>query len=159
MITMEIIDKAADISRDYLVAPTATTAAPAMDVLPKPWPEFIIAFLFVVLTFTIKSFHKHYRIHHPHNPGGPAMSSAGDLRTGDVFYHVAPEEYLAMSTRDKNRLRRVKVIGLGPECRQDPSRVHLATDHGNWCIPFVAPVTRVQSHSRPAPKSRTLASA
>lgn len=139
---VEAIDKVADVSRDYLVAPTATTAAPAVDILPKPWPEFIMAVLFIVVTLAIKSFHKHHKLHkaaqQQHKQPGGGMY-AGDLRRGDVFIECSAEEWAAMSPRDQKKAKRVRVVAIGPACR-DKTRVHLSTDVGNWCILHVAPV-------------------
>lgn len=155
---LEAVDKAGDIARDYLVAPTATASAPAIDVLPKPWPEVITAFLFVVICLTAKAFHKHYQQHKAlrkaaRTPGG--MMQAGDLRRGDTFIECSEEEWAELSERERKKLRRVKVLAIGPECKGDRTRVHLVTDVGNWCIPFVAPViyapTVKPTPHRPAP--------
>lgn len=140
----EALDKACDICRDYLVAPTVTASAPAADVFPQPWSEIVVAGAFAVLCLSIKGFHKR---HHEHKllqkaaeHGESVAMIAGDLRKGDVFVECSAEEWDDMSKAKRLKVKRVAVLGLMPECRHDRTRVHLHTSAGDWCIPRVAPV-------------------
>lgn len=80
--------------------------------------------------------------------------NAGDLRTGDKFVTVPPEEWAELSVRERNKTKLHEVVGLGPECRQDKTRVHLVTSSGMWCIPFESPVTKLTPAAPAVPAKR-----